>query len=101
MDSLLIATKRISCAEHIQKMRQVLQRLYKHGLCVKASKCTFFQEEIKLLEMWISGQGIQMDNGKVKAVVDWKALTHIKEVRSFLWLANFYRQFIPQFVALV
>ena len=38
-----------------------------------------------------------MENDKVKAVKEWKTPTKIKEVKSFLEFANFYRQFIKNF----
>ena len=38
-----------------------------------------------------------MENEKVKAVKEWKTLTKIKEVKSFLGFANFYQWFIKNF----
>src|SRR5437660_9211412 len=65
MDDLLITTKKIPKELHIQKMKQVLQRLHEHGLCVKATKCLFFQTKVAFLGMWVSQKGVQMDKGKV------------------------------------
>ena len=38
-----------------------------------------------------------MENNKVKAVMEWKTPTKIKEVESFLEFANFYWRFIKNF----
>ena len=38
-----------------------------------------------------------MKNDKVKAVVEWKTPTKIKEVESFLRFVNFYQRFIKNF----
>ena len=38
-----------------------------------------------------------MENDKVKAVMEWKIPTKIKEVESFLRFANFYWRFIKNF----
>ena len=45
----------------------------------------------------LSEDGISIDPSKVQEVMDWKALTSVHEVRSFLGLAGYYRRFIPDF----
>ena len=35
-----------------------------------------------------------MDPKKVQAIVDWQTPRHVKDLRSFLGLANYYRKFI-------
>ena len=45
----------------------------------------------------LSEDGISIDPSKVQEVLDWKALTSVTEVRSFLGLAGYYRRFILDF----
>jgi hypothetical protein len=45
----------------------------------------------------ISPEGIAVDLGKVKEVLDWKQPTSVSEVRSFLGLASYYQWFILNF----
>jgi hypothetical protein len=45
----------------------------------------------------ISGDGISVDPSKVQEVMDWKPPTSVHQIRSFLGLAGYYRQFIPDF----
>jgi hypothetical protein len=42
----------------------------------------------------ISPEGIAVDLGKVRDVLDWKPPTSITQVRSFLGLTGYYRKFI-------
>jgi hypothetical protein len=43
----------------------------------------------------ISPEGITVDLGKVKDVLDWKPPTSVTQVHSFLGLASYYQRFIP------
>jgi hypothetical protein len=61
------------------------------------SKCSFYQSKIHYLGYVISDEGITVDLEKVKAIMEWPALTNFLEVQSFMGLAGYYRWFIEGF----
>ena len=74
-----------------------LKIVEKHNLCFKRSICNFNMEEIQVLGVVVGRGQVQIENDKVKVVKEWKTPTKIKEVKSFLGFANFYKQFIKNF----
>ncbi|XP_048056899.1 uncharacterized mitochondrial protein AtMg00860-like [Megalobrama amblycephala] len=83
-------------ADHHQHVTQVIQKL-KEYLYLKLEKCDFHKSTISFLGYVISEQGIEMDQGKVKAIQNWPIPTTVKELQKFLALANFYRRFIANY----
>ena len=63
----------------------------KHNLCFKQSKYDFDIEEIPILGVIVGKGQVKMEQEKIKAVKEWKTLTKIKDIESFLEFANFYR----------
>ncbi|XP_060673257.1 uncharacterized protein LOC125420382 [Ziziphus jujuba] len=80
--------------EHVEHIRMVLQRLRENQLFVKKEKCAFGRRKIKFLGHIIEEGKIRMDMEKVKAIQEWKTPANVKELRSFLGLANYYRRFV-------
>ena len=95
IDDILIYSKNEE--DHAMHLRVVLTRLREHKLYAKFSKCEFWLQKVPFLGYVLSENGISIDPSKVQQVMDWKALTSIHEVRSFLGLAGYYHWFIPDF----
>ena len=88
MDNFVIPAKTIKKIE--ERTVRFLKIAEKHNLCFKRSKCNFNMEEIPILGVVVSKGQIQMKQEKIKAVKEWKILTKVKDVKSFLGFANFY-----------
>ncbi|KAK8987271.1 hypothetical protein V6N11_027027 [Hibiscus sabdariffa] len=95
IDDILIYSR--SEAEHVEHLRIVLQTLRDHRLYAKLSKCEFWLKKITFLGHVVSAEGIQVDPGKIEAIVSWKQLKNVSEIRSFLDLAGYYRRFVEGF----
>ncbi|GBG70992.1 hypothetical protein CBR_g8291 [Chara braunii] len=80
--------------EHLRHLRDVLDRLRRHGFYAKLSKCRFAQHKVDFLGHYVSDQGLHMDDAKITAIAEWPAPTSAKQLRSFLGLTSYYSNFI-------
>ena len=99
IDDILVATRTVQ--EHLERLREVFDCLRNAGLKIKASKCQFFETEIKFLGRIISDGQIYPDYEAVKPVLEWQAPRNIAQVQSFLGFAGYYRDFIKGYAELV
>jgi hypothetical protein len=78
IDGILIYSR--SLEEHEEHLQIVLQQLREHQLYAKFSKCKFWIKEVPFLGDVVSPEGITVDLGKVKEVLEWKPPTTVSEV---------------------
>ncbi len=60
---------------YIKTVKKFLQRLLENQLFVKAERCDFHCSSVSFLGYVISESQMQMDLGKVQAVLDWPLIT--------------------------
>ena len=95
MDDLICFSKGVD--EHIRRLLILAERCRKYGLKMRADKCTFCYPTVSYLGHKISGNGIEPDLDRHTAILQKPKPTNIKELQSFLGLANFFRTFIVNF----
>jgi transposase InsO family protein len=94
-DDILVYSRTLE--EHVDHVRLVLQLLHRDQWQVKLAKCVFAQRQLRYLGHLISEQGVATDPEKVQAVLQWPPPASVKDLRSFLGLAGYYRRFVRHF----
>lgn len=92
-----IAIYSASPEEHLVHLEKVLTKLREHKLVAKLSKCEFGVDSMEFLGHVVSGDGISMQEDKVKAIQEWPTPKNATEVLQFKGLAGFYRRFVKNF----
>jgi Reverse transcriptase (RNA-dependent DNA polymerase)/RNase H-like domain found in reverse transcriptase/Integrase zinc binding domain/Retroviral aspartyl protease len=92
LDDILIFSR--TQEDHDKHVKLVLDRLRDANLCANPAKCEWDKSEFEYLGYVIGTDGIKMNPKKLDTIVSWPEPSSVKEVQSFLGLANFYRRFI-------
>ena len=83
--------------EHDLNLRKVLERLREKGLTLNGDKCQFRMQSLTFFGHDLSSGGIAPSEEKVAALINARPPQNVSEVRSFVQLAQFSAEFIPNF----
>ena len=78
-------------------MRVVFDRLHKHSLKLKPSKCEVFKSEINYLAHHVSQKGVLPSKKNLESIAQCPPLDTYTKVKSFVGLVGHYRHFIKGF----
>ena len=81
--------------EFLERLELVFRRFRCFGLYLKAKKCRFGMRQIEYVGRTISSNGISMSKHKIDSVLNFPKPMTITALRSFLGLANYFRNFVP------
>ena len=82
---------------HIQSLRAVVEKLKEAGITLKLEKCEFACEAIDFVGYNISNEGIKPQKILTEAIINFSRPTSKKELKRFLGMIGFYRNFIESF----
>lgn len=95
IDDVLIFSD--SLEEHMQHISIIFQALHEANMKISNEKSHFFKPEIEFLGHIIKYQKITVDPEKIATIRDYEVPRTLKQLRSFLGLAGYYRKFIRDF----
>jgi transposase InsO family protein len=81
--------------EFIERLRKVFQAFSNRNIFLKAKKCKFGLKKVVYVGKEISKDGINMADDKIQNVLDFPKPMTNTQLRSFLGLANYFREFVP------
>ncbi|KAL7841975.1 hypothetical protein SRHO_G00236640 [Serrasalmus rhombeus] len=81
LDDILVHGSSFKAA--LMSLRRTLQKI--------ADKCCFMRRELEFLGHRIGGEGISTMEEKVQVVQDWPTPSNLRELKSFIGLASYYR----------
>ncbi|KAI5148608.1 hypothetical protein ENBRE01_0423 [Enteropsectra breve] len=93
LDDIIIYSK--TAEDHINHLKIIAERLLQANIALNKKKCKFFKTELEILGNIVSGNSVKPAKSKVEAINNYRRPNNIKELRSYLGLLNYCRQFIP------
>nr|GEY56883.1 putative reverse transcriptase domain-containing protein [Tanacetum cinerariifolium] len=96
IDDILVYSK--NKKKHEGHLKLILRLLKEEKLFAKFSKCELWPSTVKFLSHVIDNEGIHVDLAKTELIKDLASPKTPIEIRQFLCLAGYYRQFIKGFL---
>ena len=99
LDDIIIYSH--SWTDHIQHIRFVLSQLQKANLTINYEKCRFCETQMEYLGSIISPTGVKVNPAKLEPLQNFPPPRTAKEVKRFLGMCGWYRQYVPNYATIV
>jgi len=81
--------------DFLHNLRQVFMRFRQFNITLNPDKCRFGLKEIEYVGRVISQEGLTFTRDKIDSVVNFPCPRTHKDLKSFLGLANYFREHVP------
>jgi Reverse transcriptase (RNA-dependent DNA polymerase). len=95
LDDIIIFST--SLQEHIDRLREVFDRLRAANFKVQLDKSEFLRTEVAYLGHIVTPDGIKPNPDKIRAIQNFPIPSNSKQLKGFLGLLGYYRKFIKDF----
>lgn len=92
-----LVSKGIGFDPHLAANNLILSRLRWLNLKVRGKKCQLFCKQIEFCGHIVSKEGVRPDPERIKKVQEWPVPRSPEKLRSFYFLASWFRKFIKDF----
>ena len=93
MDGFLVYGRNVH--EHDENLHNVLQIMRENNMTLNVEECCFRQTEADFLGYQITSEGVLPANRKAEAILEFKTPSNIKELCSFMGMAQQLSRFSP------
>lgn len=80
--------------DHQHHLELLLKKLSEHQFFAYLKKCEFGKSVIGYLGHVVSADGVEVEQMKVQAMLEWQSPRNLRELRGFLGLTGYYRKFV-------
>ncbi|KAI5606934.1 hypothetical protein C0J50_7488 [Silurus asotus] len=92
-----ILMKSTTVTDHLKEIDHVLQQLTKAGAKIALHKGQWCKNKVNHVGLLIGPQGIKPQTNRIQAIQNIKPPANVSELRSFLGICNYSRQFIEDY----
>lgn len=99
LDDIIVFSR--SHEEHLEHLARVFERLQQHGLVLSQKKCQFAKRDLQYLGLHVYGETTSPTANHLRQIADCAQPTSRTELRSFIGLCNWVRDYVPRFAETV
>ena len=83
--------------DHLEQIREVFDKLRKANLSLRVHRCIFASRKVTNLEFEFSMESLKPSKETIVKIKDFPRPKNVNELKRFLGLSNYYRQFMNSF----